>query len=334
MTSIRRWSPWVAPSLVAALASVMGASPAMGYVRTKTLTDPPHAFAWPNKCITFELQGGTAPDARTRTRLVEAFRASVAAWTTGAAACADLEISPSALPAGGTGIARPDLLGHDGHNRVLFVVGEEWCEVIDDERICYDPNVLALTTVSAVVSNGRIVDADMQINAIDHTWGDLVAGDDAEEDLENTLTHELGHAIGFDHTCRADGERPMLRAQLENALERRISDEEFAAYDVAADGRTVPLCDGDADAAQRSATMTAQTASANTDLRSLTADDALGVCRVYSDSANRSCRTDSGGGCSADPRPRPRGDLTVLLTVVATAAGLWRGRRRNHHSGG
>jgi hypothetical protein len=57
--------------------------------------------------------------------------------------------------------------------------------------------------------DGAIVDADIEINGVNFsisvngvTLG--VTGCDAE--LANTLTHELGHLHGLEHTCLATGD--------------------------------------------------------------------------------------------------------------------------------
>lgn len=61
---------------------------------------------------------------------------------------------------------------------------------------------LAITTVTFDNTTGRLVDADIEVNdsSFDFTACDPgEAGCDVAFDLENTLTHELGHVIGLDH---------------------------------------------------------------------------------------------------------------------------------------
>jgi hypothetical protein len=82
----------------------------------------------------------------------------------------------------------------DGIN-VIRWVKSGW----DDD---YDPSVLAVTVTTYDAESGRITDADIAINAGDHhVW---TAADDENAciggyDLQNTLTHEMGHAFGLAH---------------------------------------------------------------------------------------------------------------------------------------
>lgn len=74
---------------------------------------------------------------------------------------------------------------------------------LDEENVIYfnddwpsSPDLLALTS-SWSDEEGVIVEFDLAINSKHHDWST-----DAKEgacDLQNTLTHELGHAIGIDH---------------------------------------------------------------------------------------------------------------------------------------
>ena len=72
----------------------------------------------------------------------------------------------------------------------------------------YDPKMMAVTSVFVKNSKFRktvtIVDADIEINAINFTWSasDMVAGDTQyAPNLKATLLHEFGHVVGLDHPC-------------------------------------------------------------------------------------------------------------------------------------
>ena len=74
----------------------------------------------------------------------------------------------------------------DEHYAVLF--SDDWNE---------DPDILALTYTWSK-ADGEIVHFDIEINAEHFDWS--TDGNDERHDLQNTLTHELGHALGLDHS--------------------------------------------------------------------------------------------------------------------------------------
>ena len=141
----------------------------------------------------------------TRDEIVTAVDASAATWSKAANACTYLDITVASSigrrrPARSTTAATR----HLPHEHLVQADGRR----ASATRTCaYDPAALALTSVSASTSSGIIRDADIEVNAVHFNWADLVLhpnlrGDGQSfHDLQNAVTHEMGHLIGLDHTC-------------------------------------------------------------------------------------------------------------------------------------
>jgi MYXO-CTERM domain-containing protein len=80
---------------------------------------------------------------------------------------------------------------NDGEQVVFFA--DDWGD--------QDPGLLALTYVWSN-TDGEILHFDVAINTEHHEWS--VDGDAQSNDLWNAMTHEFGHALGFDHSDDPD----------------------------------------------------------------------------------------------------------------------------------
>lgn len=166
------------------------------YVRTKTSTGTP--IAWNGTCASMMLSREENPTYASH-RLHAAFDAVIAAWETQLAGCARLNISLADDP---TEISE---IEYDGTNLVRWRLPGACADPEQaDSEICRSPNAAAITTVFFIdrpgdPRNGELLEADIELNAIAFEFDD--DGDPARMDMQNTLSHELGHVMGLDHTC-------------------------------------------------------------------------------------------------------------------------------------
>ena len=66
--------------------------------------------------------------------------------------------------------------------------------------------VIALTTTTHIPQDGRIIDADIELNATNFEFTSLTNANSnsAKTDLANTMVHEIGHLLGLGHTNDAE----------------------------------------------------------------------------------------------------------------------------------
>ena len=247
---------------IATMAMVLlaGASDADACVQYHS--DSGRTFAWMPSCLPLPIVA--YPDALSMMMTIEettrAGTGAGAAWSAGANPCTFIELGVTVASG-----AAPRA-GNDGRNSIIFR-DTSWCRLATtgacDPTIAYDPAALALTSVSASTATGAIRDADIEINAFHFSWADLVAHPDLRgngqpyHDLQNALTHEMGHLIGLDHTCYFQGPPPV-------------------------DNTGAPITDcASASAEVLETTMFPSANPGDIDKRTLAPDDQQAVCEIY-----------------------------------------------------
>jgi len=205
------------------------------------------------------------------------------AWTTATATCAGIAFSHS-FASGITADA-------DGISTV-HVRTTQWA---------YAPDAAAVTHVRYIDdptddNDGRIVEADMEIDAVDYTL--LLPGDAAPANptkpvlyLRAVVTHEMGHLLGLAHDCGTGTE----------------------TWPTDGADEAVPAC-ASAGPAVQAATMYYQVGELDDGPSTIKPSDIAGACAI---AAHLTCAPDVVGTCSAGRSSSCAPLLGVLLLVVA-----------------
>jgi MYXO-CTERM domain-containing protein len=285
---------------VAVLAAT--AAPARGYVRSRVDGGIPKY--WQTSCVplTIYLNGFAA---MTRDEVAKSIGAAAHAWSPTEVTCGDgshpfLEIVPTIAP----NDAVPPAPAYDGQNTLIFFNSDE----------TLGPGVVALTSTWAR-ADGHIVDGDVRINAGQGMdWANRDPGFTPSNgldpyDLQNAVTHELGHLIGLGHTCWNGL----------SDLEQPIDDKDAG----------VPTCGTSAPAEVRETVMYANIElPSETTKRVLSPDDVRAVCEIYPSMDDpQSCAVDvpdDGCGCSAGAGAAGTTFIGLLAALAALAIALGR----------
>jgi hypothetical protein len=214
---------------------------------------------------------------------------------------------------------------YDHVNTIIFRE-DSWCRPASgsDPMECYSPSQIAVTTLfytdkPGTSGDGDILDADVEIDAVD--WaisicdptgvnGCTTMGTGPKTDLANTLTHELGHMLGLDHTCWDMSGPPPTDAN----------------------GQPVPSCFpmSSLPPVITESTMYNFQDPAETKKRSLEPDDINGLCTIYplADDPKNCDRSGGGGGCDVAPGASGSGLAAgFMILLTGTLAGRRRRRR-------
>jgi hypothetical protein len=284
-------------------------APARGYVRTTTdVSNVP--VLWTEQCIGVAIDARGSRDVPIDQVTATLWRAIVN-WTSKTDACGGLSLAVNPV--------RETLeVANDGQPALIFR-NDVWQR---PGHPPYDPAAIGLTTVMYVNTpgingDGQILDADMELNNVNYTFTIDPANATARPgttlaDLENTLTHELGHVQGLAHTCY---DRTTTHVPVDNT------------------GASIPDClSGSLPATITEATMYPYALSpGEISKRNLSSDDVHGVCDVYGGIVKHlACAQTVQGGCSAAPARRQSARLTLALPLLLgglALAWLWRRRR-------
>ena len=201
-------------AIVALVVSI--AIPARAFERATVTGDPSTELAWPRRDLDVRLAADTSGDVAPGP-LREAVERSFATWS-GAGGCTDVEIFEGGAVTG----LESNLMGgdHDGENRIVFRE-EAWPADLG-------PETLAITTLVYRRSTGEILDADIDVNGVDHTWSVDAVPPAGASDVENTMTHEVGHLLGFAHAPEP-ASTMYARADLGDVTKRDLDADDVSA---------------------------------------------------------------------------------------------------------
>lgn len=306
---------WRALAIAATLAwPTVASDTARAYVREVTQEGAP--IFWRNPCVALHVYLGAPPPVLDASGYLEAALASAAAWSYPQVPGTDLRFNVVAEGDATAGI------GYDKRTVVVFRTGT-WCREptpVDDagtaQPECYPPTALAVTSLFKSRHTGEILDADIEFNAVDYSWGDWVGrpalATATTADFQNALTHELGHVAGLDHNCYAPADGQPRLYDHTGALELDCYGNPSLPGSVA------------------DATMYPSVVLSDVARRSLSADDVLGVSDIYPH-AHEECPSGSEGGCAMAATtfgPGASAWLTASGMVLALSLTGWLLRRR------
>jgi MYXO-CTERM domain-containing protein len=300
-------------SLLMVAVSVAMAPPAHGYVRSRVDGGIPKY--WQTSCVPIAVYLNTF-SAMTRDEVAKSVAAAAHSWSPTEVTCADgvshpfIEIVPAMMPDS----AVPPTPAYDGHNTLLFYTPQRPYPPPEVSGISF--GVVALTSTWAR-ADGHIVDADVRVNAVDNSFVNIDTGfvpsnGETVMDLQNALTHELGHLLGLGHTCWA----PF------SDLEQPIDDQ----------GTGVPYCSAAPEDVKQTVMFAMIDGVLETTKRRLSPDDIRAVCEIYPEAQDPHACTmdvpDDGCGCSAGDGAAPVGAALLLLAVLGLAGARSRRARR------
>jgi hypothetical protein len=149
----------------------------------------PRKLRWFSDVITYNVQ--PAPETEVNPSLAEqAIHASFRAWEE-EEGCE----GPGFMSGGTTKAATAAYLDGEGATNEN---GVYW--ITQASKWPHGQDVLALTTLTYSTCTGQIVDADIEINAAFFNMSAAPNPGANKVDVQNTITHEVGHFLGMDHS--------------------------------------------------------------------------------------------------------------------------------------
>ena len=194
-------------------------SPALSFVRSSPSGFP---VSWNSNCLRMSLSESGSEDINIED-LEAAISDSMQPWN-------DVECSGVGLIYEGTTSSSSVGFSNTGLNENLIVFQDELGEWL------YQPDILALTTLTFCSAEGglctfqgQILDGDIEFNGREEPFSANEQSLADHHDFVNTLTHELGHFIGLDHSLEPESTM-YFSAPIEEIEKRTLDADDQAGY--------------------------------------------------------------------------------------------------------
>jgi hypothetical protein len=218
------------------LLAVVLPRPAGAYLCTAVPNSSPQlSQAWVDRCLPYFIStDGTLLQGAQRRQLIAQ---SFGAWTQDA--CTDLVFMDLGYSTKDVGFNPSDT---DNQNLIISIE--------DDGRAreFFTRNELAITLTSFNTATGEIFDADILFNNASFPFQDVAdanacrALDPMPYDLRNTLIHEIGHFIGFEHDPNPESTMFASAPECETKKRTLTQDNKNGVCEVYASGQPVDTC--------------------------------------------------------------------------------------------
>jgi hypothetical protein len=292
------------------LAALFVTTPAHAYVRSVNSNGT--QVHWPTSCVVLspDARGDQSPDSIDLATFEDTLARAVGNWNSRIGSCSYMKLGVTRASVALDAVS-------DGRPAVVFR-----SDVWGRNGMMYDESAIGLTTVWSAdrdgdPSDGLINDADIELNAVNFTF--TVTGQDTArphtklEDLENTLTHELGHVLGLAHTC----------------WDHKAKVHDMDVQPVDNNGNLVPDCFPPPGVTLpdqiTQATMWPLSPPGFTGMRNLSDDDVHGVCDVYpsTDNATPCYGYLTGNGCAESAVHWPATETSAWSSLMAAAVSIF-----------
>jgi len=217
--------------------------PAEAFECTRVKRNDPSSLSqvWQQRCIPYSINRGGGLFASEANRAI--VRASFARWAI--ATCNDLEFRElgETTQTGAFFQEEPKR----NVNAVAAIESQAELDELVKLGMWGDQQLVAVTLTRYAPATGEIVDADILLNSVKFSFEDVAPGtvcrqNEKRHDLENTLVHEIGHFLGFDHVLDPDATMFASAVACETVKRDLAPDDESAVCTTYPKGKPSAAC--------------------------------------------------------------------------------------------